>query len=66
MFDDDDAVAPIDERLQHSEQTLDVVLVQAGRGFVEQQQGACSVRVRVLSSGFRVLSSGFRVLSFGF
>ena len=40
MLDDDDAVAAIDERLQHGEEAFDVVAVQAGGGLVEQEQRA--------------------------
>ena len=40
VFDDDDAVSVIDERLKDGEETFDVVAVQAGGGFVEEEQGS--------------------------
>jgi hypothetical protein len=37
VLDDDDAVTAVHDALEHGEQALYVVAVQAGRGFVEQQ-----------------------------
>ncbi len=39
MLDDDDAIAQIGKPVQHGEQLLDVVEVQAGGGFVQQVKG---------------------------
>jgi hypothetical protein len=38
VLDYHDAVPAIDELLEHAEQTLHVMLVQSGRGLVEQEQ----------------------------
>jgi hypothetical protein len=53
VLDDDDAVAAVDKLLQHGEEPLHVVAMQAGRRFVQQQQRARGRR------GFWVLSFGF-------
>lgn len=43
VFDDDDGVAVIAQFVQHTEQLLDVVEVQAGGGFVEDVEGFAGV-----------------------
>jgi hypothetical protein len=40
VLDDDEAVAGVDERVQGGEETFDVVAVEAGRGFVEEEERA--------------------------
>ena len=40
MLNDNKAVALIDEALEHSKQTGNVIKVQTGRGFIEDEQGA--------------------------
>ena len=52
VFDDDDTVTHVDERLEHGEQTFHVMPVQAGRRLIEQKEGAGR-------GGFGVLSSRF-------
>ena len=46
VFDDDDGVAVIGQSMQHAEQHLDVLEVQAGGRFVENVQCAAGVALR--------------------
>jgi hypothetical protein len=41
VLDDDDAVAAINEGLEDRDQAFDVVAVEAGGGFVEEDEGSC-------------------------
>jgi len=40
VLDHDDAVAAIDESLENGEETFDVVAVETGGGFVEEEKSA--------------------------
>ena len=59
MFDDDDAVAAVDQGLENGEEAFDVVAVEAGGGFVEEEQRARGGRERsARSRGLGVGRSG--------
>jgi hypothetical protein len=41
MLDDDDAVPPVDELLEHAEKAFHIVAMQPGRRLVQKQQSSC-------------------------
>lgn len=63
MFDDEDGVAGIDQGVEGEEEDADVVGVEAGGGFVEQEEGGASRGVGLVVE-FGELGGEFQALAF--